>query len=431
MKKKWYIMMAITAMSFGNAYAQSVITVEDEDGDTEDIEMPEGMTVEADSILQEYDNKTRLAEGNSNSINDLPYDDQILVDRLAHIPTTIEMPLNNITRKFIDQYCNRMKNSVAVMLGSANFYMPFFEEALEHYGLPLELKFLPVIESALRPTAQSHAGAVGLWQFMLATGKTYGLEINTLVDERRDPVKSSYAAAHFLSDLYEKFGDWGLAIAAYNCGENAVSKALLRAGGNEGDDYWSIYNQLPRETRGYVPAFIAATYIMNYYCEHGITPMEASLPTETDTVVVTKEVGFSQVASVCGVTVDELRALNPQYRRDIVPVDYALRMPDHAIEAFILNEDSIYASSSVMRRRVIEDINEAPATTTRARTATRTTRTTKARTASRGRKTTAAKRSTARKSTARKSTARKATAKKAPAKKTSAKRSSSSKRRRR
>jgi len=431
MKKKWYIMMAITAMSFGNAYAQSVITVEDEDGDTEDIEMPEGMTVEADSILQEYDNKTRLAEGNSNSINDLPYDDQILVDRLAHIPTTIEMPLNNITRKFIDQYCNRMKNSVAVMLGSANFYMPFFEEALEHYGLPLELKFLPVIESALRPTAQSHAGAVGLWQFMLATGKTYGLEINTLVDERRDPVKSSYAAAHFLSDLYEKFGDWGLAIAAYNCGENAVSKALLRAGGNEGDDYWSIYNQLPRETRGYVPAFIAATYIMNYYCEHGITPMEASLPTETDTVVVTKEVGFSQVASVCGVTVDELRALNPQYRRDIVPVDYALRMPDHAIEAFILNEDSIYASSSVMRRRVIEDINEAPAATTRARTATRTTRTTKARTASRGRKTTAAKRSTARKSTARKSTARKATAKKTPAKKTSAKRSSSSKRRRR
>ena len=424
-------MMAITAMSFGNAYAQSVITVEDEDGDTEDIEMPEGMTVEADSILQEYDNKTRLAEGNSSSINDLPYDDQILVDRLAHIPTTIEMPLNNITRKFIDQYCNRMKNSVAVMLGSANFYMPFFEEALEHYGLPLELKFLPVIESALRPTAQSHAGAVGLWQFMLATGKTYGLEINTLVDERRDPVKSSYAAAHFLSDLYEKFGDWGLAIAAYNCGENAVSKALLRAGGNEGDDYWSIYNQLPRETRGYVPAFIAATYIMNYYCEHGITPMEASLPTETDTVVVTKEVGFSQVASVCGVTVDELRALNPQYRRDIVPVDYALRMPDHAIEAFILNEDSIYASSSVMRRRVIEDINEAPAATTRARTATRTTRTTKARTASRGRKTTAAKRSTARKSTARKSTARKATAKKAPAKKTSAKRSSSSKRRRR
>ncbi len=423
--------MAITAMSFGNAYAQSVITVEDEDGDTEDIEMPEGMTVEADSILQEYDNKTRLAEGNSNSINDLPYDDQILVDRLAHIPTTIEMPLNNITRKFIDQYCNRMKNSVAVMLGSANFYMPFFEEALEHYGLPLELKFLPVIESALRPTAQSHAGAVGLWQFMLATGKTYGLEINTLVDERRDPVKSSYAAAHFLSDLYEKFGDWGLAIAAYNCGENAVSKALLRAGGNEGDDYWSIYNQLPRETRGYVPAFIAATYIMNYYCEHGITPMEASLPTETDTVIVTKEVGFSQVASVCGVTVDELRALNPQYRRDIVPVDYALRMPDHAIEAFILNEDSIYASSSVMRRRVIEDINEAPAATTRARTATRTTRTTKARTASRGRKTTAAKRSTARKSTARKSTARKATAKKAPAKKTSAKRSSSSKRRRR
>ena len=259
-------MMAFTALTFCNAHSQNVITVLDEDGESEDIEMPEGMTVEADSALMEFDNRTRLAEGNNIVVTDLPYDDDILVDRLAHIPTTIEMPLNNITRKFIDQYCNRMKRSVAVMLGSSNFYMPFFEEALEHYGLPLELKYLPVIESALRPTAQSPAGAVGLWQFMLATGKTYGLEINTLVDERRDPVKSSYAAAHFLSDLYERFNDWGLAIAAYNCGENAVSKAILRAGGDEGADYWTVYNQLPRETRGYVPAFIAATYIMNYYC---------------------------------------------------------------------------------------------------------------------------------------------------------------------
>ena len=197
MKKKWYILMAVAAMAFSNVTAQNVITVQDEDGETEDIEMPEGMTVEADSVLQDFDNKTRLSERNDVLVNDLPYDDKVLVDRLAHIPTTIEMPLNNITRKFIDQYCNRMRQSVSVMLGSSNFYMPFFEEALEHYGLPLELKYLPVIESALRPTAQSHAGAVGLWQFMLATGKNYGLEVNTLVDERRDPVKSSYAAAHY------------------------------------------------------------------------------------------------------------------------------------------------------------------------------------------------------------------------------------------
>ncbi|MBR3453717.1 MAG: transglycosylase SLT domain-containing protein [Bacteroidaceae bacterium] len=429
MKKKWYIMMTFTVLTFCNAHSQNVITVLDEDGESEDIEMPEGMTVEADSALMEFDNRTRLAEGNNIVVTDLPYDDDILVDRLAHIPTTIEMPLNNITRKFIDQYCNRMKRSVAVMLGSSNFYMPFFEEALEHYGLPLELKYLPVIESALRPTAQSPAGAVGLWQFMLATGKTYGLEINTLVDERRDPVKSSYAAAHFLSDLYERFNDWGLAIAAYNCGENAVSKAILRAGGDEGADYWTVYNQLPRETRGYVPAFIAATYIMNYYCQHGITPMEASLPNETDTVIVTKEVGFSQVASVCGVTVEELRALNPQYRRDIVPVDYSLRMPDHAIETFILNEDSIYSLSSVLRRRVIEDINEAPAVATRTRTATKTTRYTPKRgnTKATSRKATASRKTTARKTSSRKTTAKKAPARKSSAKKTTAKKTTAKK----
>ena len=409
MNKKWYIMMAFAAtMTCNNAWAQNVITVEDEDGETEEIEMPEGMTVEADSILQDFDNRTRLAQGDNAMIKDLPYDDDILVDRLAHIPTTIEMPLNNITRKFIDQYCNRMKNSVSVMLGSANFYMPFFEEALEKYGLPLELKYLPVIESALRPTAQSHAGAVGLWQFMLATGKNYGLEVNTLVDERRDPIKASYAAAHYLSDLYERFGDWGLAIAAYNCGENAVSKALLRIGAGREADYWTVYNQLPRETRGYVPAFIAATYVMNYYCDHGITPMEASLPNETDTVIVTKEVGFEHIAAKCGVTVEELRTLNPQYRRDIIPVDYALRLPTHAIEAFILNEDSIYASNTGMRRRVIADIYDQPATTT-VKKATTKSRTTAKRSSRKSR--VKASSSRRRSSVSRKSSSRKSSAK--------------------
>ena len=409
MNKKWYIMMAFAAtMTCNNAWAQNVITVEDEDGETEEIEMPEGMTVEADSILQDFDNRTRLAQGDNAMIKDLPYDDDILVDRLAHIPTTIEMPLNNITRKFIDQYCNRMKNSVSVMLGSANFYMPFFEEALEKYGLPLELKYLPVIESALRPTAQSHAGAVGLWQFMLATGKNYGLEVNTLVDERRDPIKASYAAAHYLSDLYERFGDWGLAIAAYNCGENAVSKALLRIGAGREADYWTVYNQLPRETQGYVPAFIAATYVMNYYCDHGITPMEASLPNETDTVIVTKEVGFEHIAAKCGVTVEELRTLNPQYRRDIIPVDYALRLPTHAIEAFILNEDSIYASNTGMRRRVIADIYDQPATTT-VKKATTKSRTTAKRSSRKSR--VKASSSRRRSSVSRKSSSRKSSAK--------------------
>ncbi len=306
------------------------------------IDLTAGMAADEDELMNDYNNRTNLSEGVAVA-RDLPYDDQLILNRLSRIPTTIDLPLNDVTRKYIDTYSNRMRRSVSIMLGAANFYMPIFEEALERYSLPLELKYLPVIESALRPSATSRAGASGLWQFMPATGKHYGLEINTLVDERRDPLKSSEAAARYLRDLYKMFGDWGLAIAAYNCGEYNVQKALLRLGDkSDTKDYWSIYNSLPHETRGYVPAFIAATYIMNYYCEHGITPMEATLPAASDTIVVVRDVKFSQIASVCNVTTDELRALNPQYRHDIVPQTYAVRLPAQSIELFITHEDSIY-----------------------------------------------------------------------------------------
>ena len=167
------------------------------------------------------------------------------------------------------------------MLGAENFFMPIFEEALESYGLPLELKYLPIVESALNPRAVSRAGATGLWQFMLATGKNYGLEVNSLVDERCDPVLSTYAAAHYLSDLYRIFGDWNLVIAAYNCGPDNIKKAIHRADGER--DYWQIYPYLPRETRGYVPSFIAVNYMMNYYCDHNICPLRTKLPEKTDT----------------------------------------------------------------------------------------------------------------------------------------------------
>ena len=212
------------------------IIVQEDSGVTEVFDLPEGMAISEEELMNDYTNKSNLTEGtSSSSIRELSASDQVIVDRLSRIPTTIEMPLNNITRAFIDKYSNNMRSSVAVMLGASNFYMPIFEEALERYGLPLELKYLPVIESALRPSATSRAGAAGLWQFMVATGKRFGLEINTLVDERRDPLKSSEAAAHYLSVLYDQFGDWGLAIAAYNCGETNVQKALIRAGG-EGKD---------------------------------------------------------------------------------------------------------------------------------------------------------------------------------------------------
>lgn len=366
MKKK-LIVTCLSLLFATWASAQEVTNTADDSVKVEVIDVPEGILISEEELMKDYNNAANLTEVNGFS-RVLSYDDSVLVSRLSRIPTTIELPLNDVTRKFIDTYSSRMKGSVAIMLGAANFYNPIFEEALERYGLPLELRYLPVIESALRPSATSRVGAAGLWQFMIATGKRYGLEVNTLVDERRDPIKSSDAAARYLRDLYDMFGDWGLAIAAYNCGEGNVQKAILRSGHQDGADFWSVYNCLPRETRGYVPAFIAATYIMNYYCEHGIVPREAALPLESDTVVVQKEVTFAQIASRCQVTVDELRAINPQYRKDIVPIDYVLRLPAGVVEDFILNEDSIYGLNpasgmfvSSTRRAVADDVEGAQA----------------------------------------------------------------------
>lgn len=323
--------------------------------------LPESMIISEEEMMKDFANAANLTKV-TGSARTLSYDDSLLVHRLSRIPTTIEMPLNNVTREYIQRYAEKMKGSVAVMLGASNFYTPIFEEALERYGLPLELKYLPVVESALRPKAVSRAGAAGLWQFMITTGKRYGLEVTTLVDDRCDPVKSSDAAARYLRDLYDMFGDWGLALAAYNCGENGIQKAILRSG-NEKSDFWSLYDRLPRETRGYVPAFIAATYIMNYYCEHGIVPYDATLPAETDTIVVKHEVSFAQVASKCNVSLDALRALNPQYRRDVIPAQYVLRIPQGEVENFINKEDSIYGIdpskgyiTSGLRKSVTEDV---------------------------------------------------------------------------
>ena len=221
---------------------------------------------------------------------------------------------------------------------------------------------MPVIESALNPTAVSRVGATGLWQFMLTTGKQYGLEVNSLVDERRDPIKASYAAARYLSDLYKVFGDWTLVIAAYNCGPDQVNKAIRRSNGET--DYWQIYPYLPKETRGYVPAFIAANYIMTYYCDHNICPMRTRLPAKTDTIMVHRNVHFEQIAAVCGIGLDELRALNPAYRRDVIPGATelsCLRLPQTEIGKFIDNEDSIYnyKSEELLSKRKVVAVNQA------------------------------------------------------------------------
>ena len=284
------------------------------------------------------------------------FTDEEYIERLSSMPTIIEMPYNEVVRKFIDRYTGDLRLSVSYMLGGLNFYVPIFEEALEAYGLPLELKYLPIIESALNPNAVSKAGAAGLWQFMLTAGKSYGLTVNSLVDERRDPVKSSWAAAHLLSDLYKKFDDWTLAIAAYNCGEENVRKAITRAKGER--DYWQIYPYLPQETRGYVPAFIAANYVMTYYCEHGICPMTATLPQKTDTVMVSRNVHMEQIASVLELDIEQIRALNPAYRKDVIPGATALstlRLPEDKVLEYIQREDDIveYRAKELLTKRSV------------------------------------------------------------------------------
>ena len=338
--------------------------------DNDEIDMPEALIADVDSLLHLYNTKTYLKNDVDCDFPDVnpTYEPEVYEERLRKLPTIIEMPYNQVVQRFIDSYSGRLRRSVSIMLGTSNLYMPIFEQALESYGLPLELKYLPVIESALNPKAVSRVGATGLWQFMLGTGKNYGLEINSLVDERRDPIKASYAAAHYLSDLYKIFGDWALVIASYNCGPANVDKAIHRAGGVK--DYWKIYPYLPHETRGYVPAFIAANYIMNYYCEHNICPMNATLPAHTDTIHINRDVHFDQIANVLGIDVKEIETLNPQYRRNIINGSSnpsILRLKSQDILSFIDNQDSIYAyrADELLTKRAAVEIDESVASSTK------------------------------------------------------------------
>ena len=361
------------------------IVVNAKDGKEEIFEVPEGMIIDMEKMLSDYNAKQYLITDTTCKMRDVNpiYEQEVYLDRLKRMPTAMEMPWNEVVQKFIDRYSGKLRHSVSYMLGASNFYMPIFEQALEVYGLPLELKYLPVIESALNPNAVSRVGATGLWQFMAATGKRYGLKLNSMIDERRDPVKASYAAAHYLSDLYGIFEDWNLVIAAYNAGPANIQKAIQRAGGVK--DYWKIYPYLPTETRGYVPAFIAANYIMNYYCEHNICPMLTTLPVQTDTIMLYQNVHLEQVSAVLGIGMDELRALNPQYRRDVVtgysePTD--LRLPMEYISKYIANEDSImaYNVDQLMKRDMVEVNDNAPAyrATRKASTSSKSSRKTKA-----------------------------------------------------
>ncbi|MBR6310354.1 MAG: LysM peptidoglycan-binding domain-containing protein [Paludibacteraceae bacterium] len=310
-----------------------------------------------DDILDNYSSwsESMVFPMECDTLDTVPaYSDEEYIQRLSKLATVIELPYNKIVRSAIDFYLNKRKEKVSVMLGLSQYYFPIFEQALEENGMPLELRYLPVIESALNPTAFSSAGASGLWQFMIGTARLYGLKVNTLVDERRDPIKSSQAGVRYLKDLYNIYNDWHLAIAAYNCGPGNVNKAIRRAGGKR--DYWAIYYYLPRETRGYVPAFIAAMYVMNYYQYHNICPTTPESPMLTDTVMVNTRFHMQQAAEILDIPLEQLRMYNPQYRQDILPGDISpctFCLPaDMAVE-FIDKQDTIVKHKACELNKVL------------------------------------------------------------------------------
>ena len=296
----------------------------------------------------------RSKTSNCKSSEDVPVSDSICKLRLSKMPCLMEMPYNSTVHSFIELYTTRKRHQIEYLLGMSDYYFPIFEQVLDANNMPLELKYLTIIESALNTTIVSRMGAAGLWQLMIGTGRMYGLEINSLVDERLSPVKASNAAAHFLKDLYSIYGDWHLVIAAYNCGPGNVNKAIRRAGGKR--DYWAIYPYLPRETRGYVPIFIAANYSMNYAAEHNLCPAIVNMPAITDTIVVRQRVHLEQIASVLNLPIEEIRLLNAQYRKDIIPGNikpYSLCLPLNYANTFISKFEEIvaYKADSLINNR--------------------------------------------------------------------------------
>ena len=328
-------------------------------GDTMSLENPVCDSIPTPVVaISEVQEDTIVAE----PIQQTP--DTVFIERLQQLPYVVELPYNTIVRRYILRYLYHSPKQVAGLLQKEQYYMPIFQDILSQYDLPYELAYLPVIESALNPNARSHMGAVGLWQFMPATGKKYGLEINSLVDERRDPIKSTHAAAKFMNALYDVFKDWNLVIAAYNCGPGNVNKAIYRAGGKR--DFWSIYPFLPKETRAYLPLYIAAVYSMNFAAYHGISAKEEplfvvdSIPADsvlfpeltnlttselvpTDTIVTSQRLHLLQVAEILDIPLPLLRQLNPQYARDIVPgnKEYAICLPMDKAGAFIEHQEQI------------------------------------------------------------------------------------------
>lgn len=337
-------------LHYTDSIAGEMMAVYEENEGKGELEIsPEDYTMEvSDSLLNIWythkiasDHKTEVYDMDSVKFeSNVP--DEVYIERLKKMNSFISLPYNDIVRNYIILYSEKMPTKMSHILGLCRYYMPIFEETFNKYGIPEELKAMAIIESALNPRAVSRANAKGMWQFMYSTAKMYGLHIDSFVDERYDPVKSADAAARYLKDAYRIFGDWNLAIASYNCGAGNVNKAIRRSGGKR--EFWDIWPYLPRETRGYGPAFVGALYTMTYYKEHGIRPEAVELPLHIDTMKITRQLHLRQVTDLTNAPIEELKNLNPQYLHEIIPggKEYILRIPYEYSNAFIENEDSLY-----------------------------------------------------------------------------------------
>ena len=321
---------------------------------------PEDYTAEVSDSLLNIWYTHKIASDDESEVYDMDsvrfesnVPDEVYIERLKNMNSFISLPYNDIVKNYIILYSEKMPTKMAHMLGLCRYYMPIFEETFNKYEIPEELKAMAIIESALNPRAVSRVNAKGMWQFMYSTAKMYGLQIDSFVDERFDPVKSADAAARYLKDAYAIFGDWNLAIASYNCGAGNVNKAIRRSGGKRG--FWDIWPYLPRETRGYGPAFVGALYTLTYYKEHGIKPEAVEIPLHIDTLKITRQLHMRQVSDLTNAPIEELKNLNPQYLHEIIPggKEYILRIPYAYTYAFIENEDSVY------RHKVDEYFNPA------------------------------------------------------------------------
>lgn len=294
------------------------------------------------------------------------FDDSIYNKRIEILASQTTLPLvyNAQVRRFIELYTVQRRNLTGRMLGLSHVYFPMFEETLDKYNMPLELKYLAMIESALNPTAGSKAGAKGLWQFMYQTGKQYGLKSNTLIEERYDPLKATDAACLCMLDLYNRYKDWFLVLAAYNAGPGNVNKAIVRAGGVM--NYWAIWPYLPRETQSYVPSFIAVNYVVSYAPEHNLYPLDPGLlMSGTDTVQVCDVLSFRQLNETLGVPMEDLKTFNPQYIKEIIPATdstpYVLRMPVQYVLEFVGKEQEVYAyktQEEIDKEQVIKEVSK-------------------------------------------------------------------------